>query len=57
MPVTVGLTGWNQSSISVPGLQLLTVVGSFVSVIPIAIVFLSLQRFWRSGLTAGGLRG
>jgi multiple sugar transport system permease protein len=57
MPVTVGLTGWNESSISVPGLQLLTVVGSFVSVIPIAIVFLSLQRFWRSGLTAGGLRG
>lgn len=57
MPLTVGLTGWNQASITIPGLQILTVVGSLVSVIPIAIVFLSLQRFWRSGLTAGSIRG
>ncbi|WP_210508528.1 carbohydrate ABC transporter permease [Naasia sp. SYSU D00057] len=57
MPLTVGLTGWSQSSISIPGLQILTVVGSLVSVIPIAIVFVSLQRFWQSGLTAGGIRG
>jgi multiple sugar transport system permease protein len=56
MPLTVGLTGWSQTSITIPGLQILTVVGSLVSVIPIAAVFLSLQRFWRSGLTAGGLR-
>lgn len=57
MPLTVGLTGWSQASITIPGLQILTVVGSLVSVIPIAIVFLSLQRFWRSGLTAGSIRG
>lgn len=57
MPLTVGLAGWNQSSITIPGLQILTVVGSLVSVIPIAIVFLSLQRFWRAGLTAGSVRG
>lgn len=57
MPLTVGLTGWNQASITIPGLQILTVVGSLVSVIPIAIVFVSLQRFWRAGLTAGGVRG
>lgn len=57
MPLTVGLTGWSQSSITIPGLQILTVVGSLVSVVPIAIVFVALQRFWRSGLTAGGIRG
>jgi multiple sugar transport system permease protein len=57
MPLTVGLTGWNQASITIPGLQILTVVGSLVSVIPIAIVFVSLQRFWRAGLTAGSVRG
>lgn len=57
MPLTVGLTGWSQASITIPGLRILTVVGSLVSVIPIAIVFLSLQRFWRAGLTAGGIRG
>lgn len=57
MPLTVGLTGWSQSSITIPSLQILTVVGSLVSIIPIAIVFLSLQRFWRAGLTAGSVRG
>ncbi|WP_228479741.1 carbohydrate ABC transporter permease [Microbacterium abyssi] len=57
MPLTVGLTGWSQASITIPGLQILTVVGSLVSIIPIAIVFLSLQRFWRAGLTAGSVRG
>ncbi|MCP2636183.1 carbohydrate ABC transporter permease [Microbacterium sp. HD4P20] len=57
MPLTVGLTGWSQASITIPGLQILTVVGSLVSIIPIAIVFVSLQRFWRSGLTAGSVRG
>lgn len=57
MPLTVGLTGWNQTSITIPGLQILTVVGSLVSVVPIAIVFVALQRFWKTGLTAGGIRG
>jgi multiple sugar transport system permease protein len=56
MPLTVGLTGWNQASITIPGLQILTVIGSLVSIIPIAVVFLSLQRFWKSGVTAGGVR-
>jgi multiple sugar transport system permease protein len=57
MPLTVGLTGWSQTSITIPGLQILTVVGSLVSVVPIAIVFVALQRFWKTGLTAGGIRG
>jgi multiple sugar transport system permease protein len=57
MPLTVGLTGWSQASITIPGLQILTVVGSLVSIIPIAVVFVSLQRFWRAGLTAGSVRG
>jgi multiple sugar transport system permease protein len=56
MPLTVGLTGWNQASITIPGLQTLTIIGSLLSVIPVATVFLMLQRFWRSGLTAGGIR-
>jgi multiple sugar transport system permease protein len=56
MPLTVGLTGWSQSSITIPGLQILTVIGSLVSVIPIMIVFVTLQRFWKAGISAGGLR-
>lgn len=56
MPLTLGLTGWNQSSITIPGLQILTVVGSLVSVIPIMLVFVALQRFWKAGISAGGVR-
>ena len=57
MPLTVGLTGWEQSSTSVAGLQGLVISGSLVSVVPIALVFVSLQRYWRQGLTTGGLKG
>ena len=56
MPVTVGLSGWSQAAITIPGLQTLVVVGALVSIIPIVVVFVSLQRFWRSGLAAGGVR-
>ncbi len=56
MPVTVGLNGWSQTAITVPELQTLTVVGALVSVIPVVLVFVGLQRYWRSGLTAGGVR-
>jgi multiple sugar transport system permease protein len=56
VPVTVGLTGWFRESIDIPGLQGLLVVGALVSVIPVVVVFLSLQRYWRAGLSAGGVR-
>jgi multiple sugar transport system permease protein len=56
MPLTVGLTGWSQAAITIPGLQILVVVGSLVSVVPVMVVFVALQRFWRSGLTTGAVR-
>jgi multiple sugar transport system permease protein len=56
MPLTVGLTGWSSAAISIPGLQILVVIGALVSVIPVMIVFVALQRFWRSGLTTGAVR-
>ncbi|WP_458116605.1 carbohydrate ABC transporter permease [Arthrobacter sp. D2-10] len=56
MPVTVGLSGWSQAAITIPGLQTLVVIGALVSIIPIIVVFVSLQRFWRAGLAAGGVR-
>ncbi|GMM95741.1 carbohydrate ABC transporter permease [Microbacterium sp. MTN4-26] len=55
-PVTVGLSGWSQAAITIPGLQTLVIVGSLLSIIPIIIVFVSLQRYWRSGLAAGGMK-
>lgn len=56
-PLTLGLSTWFQYADREPILYTLTVVGSFVAIIPLAIVILSLQGFWRSGLTEGGVKG
>ncbi|KUJ64943.1 ABC transporter permease [Streptomyces albus subsp. albus] len=53
-PVTVGLAGWNASHVAVP--PPLVVIGSLVSVVPLLIAFLALQRFWRAGMTAGAVK-
>lgn len=55
-PVTLGLYTWQSQVSRAPDLQVLVVVGSMVSVIPLMIMFLSLQRFWRSGLSAGAVK-
>ena len=54
-PVTVGLAGWRaELNNGVP--YNVTITGAFLSVVPLIVAFLVLQRFWRSGLTAGGLK-
>ncbi|MEV8022068.1 carbohydrate ABC transporter permease [Streptomyces sp. NPDC086554] len=54
-PVTVGLVGWNAAhGVAVPAS--LVVVGSLVSVVPLIVAFLALQRFWRAGMTAGAVK-
>ncbi|GGL07688.1 multiple sugar transport system permease protein [Curtobacterium luteum] len=55
-PVTLGLYTWNSNVSQYPDLRTLVLIGSFLSIIPLLIAFLSLQRFWRSGLGAGGLK-
>ena len=59
-PVTVGIGLW-QSTASTYGaanvnLWSLVILGSLVSVIPLIIAFLSLQRYWRGGLAIGSLK-
>lgn len=56
-PVTYGMFVWNSQIIRDPDLQILTIVGSFISVVPLIIAFLGLQRFWRGGLSAGAVKG
>ncbi|WP_248758828.1 carbohydrate ABC transporter permease [Pseudarthrobacter sp. SSS035] len=53
-PVTVGLVAWNGSNGNVP--QATVVVGALLSIIPLIVAFLCLQRFWRAGLTAGAVK-
>jgi multiple sugar transport system permease protein len=55
-PLTYGLFLWQSQVSRDPALQTLTIVGSLVSVIPLVITFLVLQRFWRAGLTAGSIK-
>lgn len=60
-PVTVGIGLW-QSTASTYGaaggesLWSIIILGSLVSVIPLIIAFLTLQRYWQGGLTMGSLK-
>lgn len=55
-PVTVGLVDWRTQSSSVAALGTLTIVGSLVSIIPLIIIFLCTQKYWKAGLAAGGIK-
>jgi multiple sugar transport system permease protein len=55
-PVTLGLFTWQSQTSRLPELQTLTVVGALVSVVPIVLTFLLLQRHWRAGLAAGAVK-
>lgn len=59
-PITVGLGLWQgQASANNGGghsLWGLIIIGSLVSVIPLVIAFLSLQKYWRGGLAIGSLK-
>ncbi|MEV6108886.1 carbohydrate ABC transporter permease [Streptomyces sp. NPDC051940] len=55
-PVTLGLTTWQTAADRVPELTQYTIGGAFVSVIPLAVAMLVLQRYWRTGLTEGSVK-
>lgn len=58
-PITVGLTQWqNKSQAGAASEQVWNLVtsGAFVSVIPMVLAFLFLQRYWVGGLTAGSVK-
>jgi multiple sugar transport system permease protein len=56
-PVTLGLFAWSSQASRDPNLTTAVIVGSLISVIPLIAAFLMLQRYWRSGLGAGGVKG
>jgi multiple sugar transport system permease protein len=58
-PVTVGLASWYQQASAGSGARALfslVMTGALVSIIPVTVAFLSLQRFWQDGLTTGGVK-
>jgi multiple sugar transport system permease protein len=60
-PLTVGLAGWSARSTSAGGgadasIQSTVLTGAGLSIIPLIIVFLFLQRYWENGLSAGAVK-
>jgi multiple sugar transport system permease protein len=58
-PLTVGLASWYQQASAGSGAEALfslVLTGALVSILPIILVFLLLQRFWQSGLSMGSLK-
>jgi multiple sugar transport system permease protein len=55
--LAVGLYSWfaNRSETSVDRTAL-TITGALISVIPLAIIMISMQRYWRTGVTLGALK-
>ncbi|GAA3899301.1 carbohydrate ABC transporter permease [Streptomyces gulbargensis] len=55
-PLSLGLYAWNSNAHAEPGHYPLVVTGSLLAVVPLVIAFVSLQRHWKAGLTAGSVK-
>jgi multiple sugar transport system permease protein len=55
-PVTLGLYSWNSQVSTIPELRGLVIVGALLSITPLVVAFLFLQRYWRSGIGAGAVK-
>ena len=55
-PVNLGRFMCNSVTQQQPEFYSLVITGSLVAVVPLIVAFVCLQRFWRSGLTAGAVK-
>jgi multiple sugar transport system permease protein len=55
-PIQLGLTSWTGYADRQPVLYQYTVGGAFLSVVPLMVLMTVLQRYWRTGLTDGGVK-
>ncbi len=55
-PITVGLSGLLNQGASLPAMYTLVITGALLSIIPLIILFLVLQRYWRVDLAAGAVK-
>jgi multiple sugar transport system permease protein len=58
-PLPVGLAQWQSTAAGGSGAQALfstVITGSLLSIIPLVVAFLFLQRYWQSGLATGGVK-
>ncbi|MEL5957832.1 carbohydrate ABC transporter permease [Streptomyces sp. CLV115] len=55
-PVSLGLYTWNSAAVVSPEYYPVVIMGSLLAVLPLVLAFALLQRFWKSGLTAGAVK-
>ena len=57
-PLTIGLNQWKDQASTAGGqaIQNLVITGSMITIIPLVIAFLLLQKYWQSGLAAGAVK-
>jgi multiple sugar transport system permease protein len=57
-PLTLGLNAWNNQAATAGGQAIfnLVITGSLLTILPLLAAFLLLQRYWQSGLAAGGVK-
>jgi multiple sugar transport system permease protein len=56
-PLTVGLYTLLKQGNTTPALYTLVITGSLLSILPLAALFLTLQRYWRIDLLSGATKG
>jgi len=59
-PLTVGLQQWNSQATAGGGATSafnIVITGSLLSIVPLILAFIFLQRYWQSGLSAGSVKG
>ncbi len=59
-PLTVGINQWNKLGSSAGNgalVQNLVITSALLTIVPLIIAFLSLQRYWQSGLSLGAIKG
>ncbi|MBO3744733.1 carbohydrate ABC transporter permease [Streptosporangiaceae bacterium NEAU-GS5] len=57
-PLTLGLKSWNAQAATAGGEAIfnLVITGSLLTIVPLVVAFLLLQRYWQSGLAAGSVK-
>jgi multiple sugar transport system permease protein len=56
-PLTVGLSSLLNQGATVPALYTLVITGALLSIIPLILLFLTLQRYWKVDLGSGAVKG
>jgi multiple sugar transport system permease protein len=57
-PLTLGLNAWNAQAATAGGEAIfnLVITASLLTIVPLVVAFLLLQRYWQSGLAAGSVK-